>query len=226
MPYNAWVAMAFYSVSCILDAVDGHAARYFNQTSSFGAVLDMVTDRSTTACLLVFLSVQNPSMTLLFQSLIALDLSSHYMHMYASLTSGSSSHKKLDKKSNWLLRQYYTNSNVLFLVCAGNELCFIALYLLGQLGKEVDGLKGSAPAALAATHVLDSAATELGKQAAAAGVGAGLQFAKVLLWVTLPVCIFKNVLNVVQLVGASKTLAKADLENRRKLAADKGAKSR
>ena len=35
MPYDAWVAMALYSVSCILDAVDGHAARYFGQSEFF-----------------------------------------------------------------------------------------------------------------------------------------------------------------------------------------------
>lgn len=35
-----------YVVSCLLDAVDGQAARVLGQTSKFGAVLDMVTDRS------------------------------------------------------------------------------------------------------------------------------------------------------------------------------------
>jgi len=37
---------ALYAVSCLLDAVDGQAARALGQTSKFGAVLDMVTDRS------------------------------------------------------------------------------------------------------------------------------------------------------------------------------------
>lgn len=34
-----------YCISCLLDAADGHAARALGQTSKFGAVLDMVTDR-------------------------------------------------------------------------------------------------------------------------------------------------------------------------------------
>lgn len=34
-----------YVISCLLDAVDGQAARALGQTSKFGAVLDMVTDR-------------------------------------------------------------------------------------------------------------------------------------------------------------------------------------
>jgi CDP-diacylglycerol--inositol 3-phosphatidyltransferase len=35
----------FYAASAALDMADGHAARYFNQVSRYGAVLDMVTDR-------------------------------------------------------------------------------------------------------------------------------------------------------------------------------------
>ena len=50
--------------------------------SKFGAVLDMVTDRSTTTCLLCFLAARFPRWLLLFQALIALDFSSHYMHMF------------------------------------------------------------------------------------------------------------------------------------------------
>lgn len=34
-----------YCISCLLDALDGHAARALGQASKFGAVLDMVTDR-------------------------------------------------------------------------------------------------------------------------------------------------------------------------------------
>lgn len=55
----------------------------FCVATKFGAVLDMVTDRSTTAGLVVHLAqVYPPSWTLAWQLLIALDLSSHYMHMY------------------------------------------------------------------------------------------------------------------------------------------------
>jgi CDP-diacylglycerol--inositol 3-phosphatidyltransferase len=53
MPLHPRTCSALYSVSCLLDALDGYAARYLNQSTKFGAVLDMVTDRCTTACLLV-----------------------------------------------------------------------------------------------------------------------------------------------------------------------------
>ncbi|CAO3623355.1 unnamed protein product [Mucor hiemalis] len=130
MPWHPKVCVALYCISCLLDAVDGNAARYYNQCSKFGAVLDMVTDRCTTTCLLCFLSLKYPSWTILFQFLISLDFSSHYMHMYSSMISGSSSHKKISEKQSWYLRIYYTNNIVLFIMCAGNELFFVLLYVL------------------------------------------------------------------------------------------------
>lgn len=45
MPYHPKACTLLYGVSCLLDAVDGQAARALGQTSKFGAVLDMVTDR-------------------------------------------------------------------------------------------------------------------------------------------------------------------------------------
>lgn len=111
MPLHPRTCSFLYSVSCLLDALDGYAARYFEQSTRFGAVLDMVTDRCTTACLLVFLSSAFPRWAIIFQGLISLDLASHYMHMYATLVVGGSdsSHKNIDKSQNWALNLYYTN---------------------------------------------------------------------------------------------------------------------
>lgn len=111
MPLHPRTCSLLYSVSCLLDALDGVAARRFNQSTRFGAVLDMVTDRCTTSCLLVFLSSAFPRWALLFQGLISLDFASHYMHMYATLTMGDSgqSHKKIDQSRSRLLHLYYNN---------------------------------------------------------------------------------------------------------------------
>ena len=111
MPLHPRTCSLLYSISCLLDALDGIAARYFRQSTQFGAVLDMVTDRCTTACLLIFLSTAFPRWAILFQGLISLDLASHYMHMYATLTMGGSgqSHKKVDENRSKLLHFYYTN---------------------------------------------------------------------------------------------------------------------
>jgi CDP-diacylglycerol--inositol 3-phosphatidyltransferase len=52
--------MVAYGVSCLLDAVDGYAARAPKQTSKFGAGLDMITDRCTTSRLLCYLASVYP----------------------------------------------------------------------------------------------------------------------------------------------------------------------
>lgn len=87
MPTAPLLCTAVYGASALLDAVDGLAARKFKQESKFGAVLDMVTDRCTTACLLAFLFMiyhhDYPNGALIFQFLIALDFSSHWIHMYS-----------------------------------------------------------------------------------------------------------------------------------------------
>ena len=88
--YCTWL----YILSCLLDAFDGMAARKFGQSmnhpfydltrigTKFGSVLDMVTDRCTTACLLCYLCSAYPQYTVCFQTLSSVDLASHYMHMY------------------------------------------------------------------------------------------------------------------------------------------------
>ena len=99
-----------------------------NLASQFGAVLDMVTDRSATSMLLMQLSIMYPRLLFIFQLLIALDLSSHYMHIVASSKKGKNSHKEVDESTPFLMKLYYTNRLFLFSICGGNELFFIFLY--------------------------------------------------------------------------------------------------
>lgn len=110
MPLHPRRCSFLYSISCLLDALDGMAARKFQQSTRFGAVLDMVTDRCATACLLVFLSTAKPAYSMIFQGLISLDFASHYMHMYATLVMGGQgqSHKNVSQK-NRIMYLYYTN---------------------------------------------------------------------------------------------------------------------
>lgn len=111
MPLHPRRCSFLYSISCLLDAADGIAARKYEQSTRFGAVLDMVTDRCTTTCLLVFLATAKPAYSVIFQLLISLDLASHYMHMYATLVMGgqSQSHKNVDAKKSYVMHLYYTN---------------------------------------------------------------------------------------------------------------------
>lgn len=120
--------LILYGISGFLDAFDGYAARKFDQGTRFGAVLDMVTDRCATSSLICYLCVVYPQYCIMWQLLVSLDLASHYMHMYAMLSSGSTSHKNVGEKSK-LLNLYYTNRKVLFFVCLVNELFYMAFYL-------------------------------------------------------------------------------------------------
>ncbi|KAI6150342.1 CDP-diacylglycerol-inositol 3-phosphatidyltransferase [Pisolithus tinctorius] len=196
MSYHPRYCTLLYGISCLLDAVDGLAARTLGQTSKFGAVLDMVTDRCTTSCLLCYLSSAYPSYAILFQFLIALDFSSHYMHMYSSLVTGSRSHKLVTSDVSRILWYYYNDSRTLFFMCAGNELFFVSLYLMKWIQTP---LSASLPSPL----VSHFPAFLL-----------SLTWPAVMAILTFPVCLIKNVINVVQLWKASKILVGVDLAER------------
>ncbi|KAK2629908.1 hypothetical protein QTJ16_000728 [Diplocarpon rosae] len=230
MPLHPRTCSLLYSISCLLDALDGYAARHFEQSTRFGAVLDMVTDRCTTACLLVFLSSAWPRWALLFQGLISLDLASHYVHMYATLIMGGSetSHKKVDKSRSYILNLYYTNKTVLFLFCALNEVFFIALYLLsfsspllspsllqttgsGASGASLQpGNPATPPASFLFANPHSAGALELAR---ANKMDSFIPW--VIAGVSFPVMFGKQIINVVQLVKASNWLAEGDIEMRR-----------
>ncbi|EGV61428.1 phosphatidylinositol synthase 1 (CDP-alcohol phosphatidyltransferase1) [Yamadazyma tenuis] len=125
-PYYTFI---LYGISGFLDAFDGYAARKYNQGTRYGAVLDMVTDRCATSSLICYLCVIYPQYCFIWQLLVSLDLASHYMHMYAMMSTGSASHKNVGKEQSRILSLYYTNRKVLFVVCLVNELFYVALYL-------------------------------------------------------------------------------------------------
>lgn len=227
MPLHPRTCSLLYSISCLLDALDGFAARKFEQSTKFGAVLDMVTDRCTTACLLVFLASAFPRWSIVFQGLISLDLASHYMHMYATLSMGGSgqSHKKIDESRSWILKMYYSNNKVLFTFCALNELFFIALYLLSfsspilspsLLQPAPSTLQPGSPAA-PKPSVLFTSPWSAGAMEMARANKMDSTVPWILASISFPVMAGKQFINVVQLVKASKWLAEGDREERRKL---------
>jgi len=192
MSYHPKYCTLAYVISCLLDAVDGQAARALGQTSKFGAVLDMVTDRCTTSCLLCYLSSVYPDYAILFQFLIALDFSSHYMHMYSSLVTGSTSHKLVTSDVSRILWLYYNDSRTLFFICAGNELFFVALYLMKWVHTPI-GLHSLSSYSLLFTNITYPQAMAI---------------------LSFPICFTKNIINLVQLWKASKILVGVDLAER------------
>ncbi|OCH95006.1 CDP-diacylglycerol-inositol 3-phosphatidyltransferase [Obba rivulosa] len=193
MSYHPKYCTLAYGISCLLDAVDGHAARALGQTSKFGAVLDMVTDRCTTSSLLCYLASAYPDYAMAFQLLITLDFSSHYMHMYSSLVTGSRSHKTVTSEVSRILWLYYNDSTTLFLMCAGNELFFVALYLMKWVHTPL--------------------ATALGLDI---HLPWDITWPAAMALLCLPVCACKNFINIVQLWKASKILVGVDLAERAK----------
>jgi len=185
MKWHPKYCTTLYCVSCLLDALDGAAARRLGQTSQFGAILDMVTDRCTTSALICYLCVAYPKYVVVFQLLVSLDLASHYMHMYSTLHSGASSHKKVGSQSK-LLKLYYTNTNVLFTVCAANELFFVGLYLCSFPLKT--------PPYLGYYQ------------------GVPLSYATIITVATFPLWALKQFLNIVQMQQAALSLAKGDAQ--------------
>ncbi|KAK4394809.1 putative CDP-diacylglycerol--inositol 3-phosphatidyltransferase 2 [Sesamum angolense] len=119
---------------------------FFVSVSTFGAVLDMVTDRISTACLLVILSqVYSPGM--IFLSLLALDIASHWLQMYSSFLVGKASHKDVKDSSSWLFKLYYGDRKFMGYCCVSCEVLYIVLFLLAE--SQTDNL----------TEVLVNAAT-------------------------------------------------------------------
>jgi phosphatidylglycerophosphate synthase len=84
---NKDLFVTLYFISFVCDELDGRFARMLNQTSTFGAVLDMVTDRVSTAALLVLLTHFYKAWYGLFLGLLALDISSHWLQMYRCVLS-------------------------------------------------------------------------------------------------------------------------------------------
>ncbi|GAA5896552.1 hypothetical protein JCM6882_005726 [Rhodosporidiobolus microsporus] len=203
MPTHPKFCTVAYCISALLDAVDGQAARALGQTSRFGSILDMVTDRCMTSCLLCFLASAYPQFALLFMGLISLDFSSHYIHMYASIVSGSRSHKTVTKEQSWILWSYYNNSLTLFIFCAFNELFFVSLYVLHSYHKPL--LSPSQLASLPAPLLQFLTQFPFLLKTSWPHVVAAI---------TGPIMAGKQVINVVQFWKAAKMLNEQDLEER------------
>ncbi|KAL3843358.1 hypothetical protein ACJIZ3_000761 [Penstemon smallii] len=119
---DKYLFSVLYFVSFVCDALDGWFARKLNQVSTFGAVLDMVTDRPG----------------LIFLSFLALDIASHWLQMYSSFLVGKTSHKDVKDSSSWLFKLYYGNRKFMCYCCVSCEVLYILLFLLAK--KETDNL--------------------------------------------------------------------------------------
>ena len=144
--YPAW-CLGLYTASFIFDAVDGWAARKLNQCSSFGAILDMFSDRAATAALIVIVSHVLGPLTALeafaASMLVFLDVASHFARMYMSMFLGKGSHKDTDDSIFSLLGLYYSSKPFMGVLCVGQEFCYILLYANKFYGAEHTWIYGA-----------------------------------------------------------------------------------
>jgi CDP-diacylglycerol--inositol 3-phosphatidyltransferase len=134
--------LTFYTIGFLLDAADGYAARLLGQSSAFGAVLDMLTDRFSTAGLLLLIALQDLAnadltcntvtcaLTTCFRvtvcvALLILDAVSHFWQVCAATLARATSHKAAGPGR--LVKLYYRRS-VLTTVCLFSEV-FLLLHL-------------------------------------------------------------------------------------------------
>ena len=53
IPYNNYIAVAFFSIACITDSLDGHLARKNNQVTDLGKILDQIADKLLVSPILI-----------------------------------------------------------------------------------------------------------------------------------------------------------------------------
>ena len=180
------LAIVLYLANFIGDLFDGLVARKLDQCSTYGGVLDMVTDRCSTMGLLMILSVEYvpvdatlafPCFQGAFLGLVLLDISSHWVQTYSALSTGHH-HKSAEGNEgrNILVRWFYQYYYFFGYLCVGAELTYVALYARLYVGEEWRPL-------------LDA-----------------------FLYVSTPGCVAKQVVNLAQLTSGFQAIARYDAE--------------
>jgi len=179
--------LALYLTAFGGDVVDGWFARRFNQTSIFGGVLDMVTDRVSTCGLLSFVGQREHLLDRMSVFLIALDIFSHWFHVMS--VSGHHKSSESLKHRSALLQWYYSIYPLFGYACVGTELFFVLIYLL-TWDEPRAWMEGRVPYLPSTVAVLD--------------------WKQLLFLLLLPAFIIKQAVNVVQLASAANALCEAD----------------
>mmetsp|Transcript_45420 Transcript_45420/g.50924 ORF Transcript_45420/g.50924 Transcript_45420/m.50924 type:complete len:219 (+) Transcript_45420:130-786(+) len=129
-----WIlAIILYLASFVGDLFDGLVARRLGQTSTYGGLLDMVTDRCSTLGLLFVLAIdyEEVYLRLIYLSLCLLDISSHWCQMYSTCSLGKH-HKSADGNEgrSFLVRWFYRYYFFFGYLCVGAEFTYVLAYVL------------------------------------------------------------------------------------------------
>mmetsp|Transcript_12484 Transcript_12484/g.18200 ORF Transcript_12484/g.18200 Transcript_12484/m.18200 type:complete len:229 (+) Transcript_12484:115-801(+) len=185
------LATAAYLYSFAADLFDGMAARKYDQCSSFGGLLDMVTDRCSTLGLLFILYGEYGSTDhdhfgfyrLLFLILAILDISSHWCQMY-STSSLQIHHKSAEGNAGrfFLVRWYYSSYPFFGYCCVSAEVTYVTFYVLAH----------------------------------AKSGGTLAYIGELITKIVVPGCATKQIVNVFQLCSACHAVAEHDAKSRNK----------
>eukprot|EP01067_Filipodium_phascolosomae_P006668 Filipodium_phascolosomae@DN495_c0_g1_i1.p1 len=186
MGWRVPLFISMYTVSQILDAFDGWVARKLNQATRFGAVLDQVTDRCSTASMIILVGHLYHQYILVFVLWMCLDLSSHWLHMYTSVYLGFDSHKTVPIEKR-VLRLYYHVKGVMLLLHVSTELLLVSLYVFYHTKRMND----ASPKVINWNSV-----------------------SQLLIWTSLIPAILKQVVHFVQLTDSAKSLVQEDYKRK------------
>eukprot|EP00611_Tribonema_gayanum_P009499 TRINITY_DN192_c0_g1_i1.p3 TRINITY_DN192_c0_g1~~TRINITY_DN192_c0_g1_i1.p3 ORF type:complete len:220 (-),score=63.92 TRINITY_DN192_c0_g1_i1:1607-2266(-) len=184
---NWKLSVCFYVLAFAGDVVDGAVARRFNQSSSFGATLDMVTDRCSTAGMLFVLAGLYPAYAFHFMCLMFLDIFSHWIHVASVATKGHHKAAGTLHGRNWLIRLFYGCYPFFGYCCVFTEFFYICLYMLA-----------------------------FNKDAFVTVGGVEVHLWQLTFYGCLPACVCKQAVNVAQLCAAAYSMAEVDVARKAK----------
>lgn len=131
--HKPFLTVAFHFTGGIfLDVVDGVSARYLNQCSRFGDLLDFLLDRCGRIGMMMSLCVFYPQYLFVLQLFVFLEVAGTFSNHYR-FTLMTQSNSILQKKTYsfdpWLTRIFFQEP-FLTLVIFGQDMCVAMLYLL------------------------------------------------------------------------------------------------
>ncbi|XP_052790364.1 CDP-diacylglycerol--inositol 3-phosphatidyltransferase-like [Mya arenaria] len=120
------VAAGSYVISVALDELDGNFARWLNQTSEFGMLLDILIDEASVTALCMVLATLYPAWLPAFQALSIIDFAGQWSLYYFSGRYRNGDFRTHDNK---LFNIYFNNRVAGDFWVYGNHLFLISIYM-------------------------------------------------------------------------------------------------
>jgi len=214
--------LALYCASFGLDVLDGPVARRLQQSTRFGASLDMLTDKASTPVLLLALSRRHPATSWVLVPCVLLDVASHFFLVQATAQRGGRSHKagsgvEASAPLSSLVRLFYAHKPFFGWTCLGHEIFVVALYWVSHEPAAGPLMIGGAP--WAALQAMAGGGDGLLAVVLGGAASEGLHLLPLLALLALPSFLTKTVVHVAQLAGAVTALAAVDADERNLAAA-------